>query len=183
MHKLAIVSALLFVVVFEAIAADETLSIGQARLRIGMNKMAAWRLLKGYDIRCLGEAQTQQPPVCTDWMVTTGDRNAREFRALGSVYFSAEGRLRLIMKYYDAEEWGKQPAKLASLLYEVLLQYGQSGKTFVTSLGEVRQPGSISKAVFFTAGRRTIKVSYLDGGRNSDGAEIPALVTLHEELR
>jgi hypothetical protein len=151
----SLLAALLLFIAPAAAAAEETLFVGNARLTLGMSRDVSSRLLTSYTVQCLGNAHGELMK-CKDWMVSTGDPSTPRFEPLASLYLSQNDKLRLIMKYYNAQLWANHPEKFASILHEVLRQYGERGERFVASVAETRQPGSIAKTVFFTKGRRTM---------------------------
>jgi len=170
-----VLGLLLIFTILSARAADEGLTIGSARLTIGMDKANVWNLLKRYSVQCLGSEKTAQPPTCNSWIVTT--EKLDRFIPLGNSYF-VDGRLKNIYKYYDSAEWWEKPEKFVSLLYEVLRQYSTNGHEFVTSIGEIRQPEGISKSIFFRSGKRLVVVNYSEGSAFKGVAP----VSLQEEL-
>jgi hypothetical protein len=164
-------------------AQDETLTVGQARLAIGMDRATAWEGLKRHDVQCIGDRDKQHAPKCDSWFVSIKEKHGERYTPIGSVYFADNGRVKLIMKYYDERAWGSSPAKFANFLYEVLLQYTKDGGTLSSSVSENREPGWIAKSIFFSRGRKTVTVGYGEGGRDADGKPIRPFVSLHEELR
>lgn len=179
MRKL-IVGAMLGCAAFCAIAADESLTIGGVRLTLGMERPKALELLqKSNVVNCLGAGREQKPTEC-DLIVTRGNKKQTDFVVLGSVYFSEAGRIKSVMKNYDPNQWGADPAKLVSFLYEVLRQYGEKGETFVATIGEAREPGWVSKNIFFRSGRKVISVSYGEGGQQ--GSTYKPFASMYEKL-
>jgi hypothetical protein len=179
MRKL-IVGVMLGCTVLSAIAADESVTIGGVRLTLGMERSKALELLqKSNIVNCLGTDREQKPTEC-NWAVTRGNKNKADFNFLGSVYFSEAGRIKIVMKNYDQNQWGSDPAKFVSFLYEVLRQYGEKGETFVATIGEVREPGWISKDISFRSGRKVISVGYGEGGLR--GSTYKPFASMHEKL-
>jgi len=163
-------------------ASDESLTIGGVRLTLGMERSKALELLqKSNIVNCLGAGREQKPTEC-DLVVTRGNKNKTYFDFLGSVYFSEAGRIKIVMKNYNQNQWGSDPAKFVSFLYDILRQYGDKGETFVASIGEVREPGWVSKDIFFRSGRKVINVSYGEGGQNESGAPYKPFTSMYEKL-
>ena len=156
-------------VVLIANAVDESLTIGGARLTLGMERTKALELLqKNSTVNCLGSNRGQNPTEC-DLAVTRGNNTENDFDFLGSVYFTQAGRVSTLMKNYDQSQWGSDPAKFVSFLHEVLRQYGEKGETFVSGISEERKPGSVFKDIFFRSGRKVISVVYGEGGQDNEG--------------
>jgi hypothetical protein len=163
-------------------AADESLMIGGVRLTLGMERSKALELLqKNSTVNCLGVGREQKSTEC-DLAVTRGNKSKTDFNFLGSVYFTEAGRVKIVMKNYDQNQWSSDPAKLVSFLYEILRQYGEKGVTFVSSIEEVREPGWITKKIFFRSSRTVISIVYGEGGQDGEGKPYPPFVTMFEKL-
>lgn len=163
-------------------SADESLTIGGVRLTLGMERSKVLDLLqKNNSVNCLVLGRKQKPTEC-DISVTRVNNTETHFNFLGSVYFTEAGRVKIIMKNYDQNQWGSDPAKFVSFLHEVLRQYGEKGETFVSSISEVREPGSVFKNIFFRSGRKVITVGYGEGYQDNDGKPYQPFVTMHEKL-
>jgi len=181
MRKL-IVGVMLGCTLLSALAADESLTIGGVRLTLGMERSKAFELLqKNNIVNCLGAGREQKATEC-DLAVTRGNKKQTNFDFLGTVYFSETGRIKIVMKNYAQNQWGSDPARFVSFLYEVLRQYGEKDETFVASIGDVREPGWIAKNIFFRSGRKVISVGYGEGGRNEEGKPYRPFVTMSEKL-
>lgn len=177
-----ILGMILGCMVLIANAADESLTIGGVRLTLGMERSKALELLqKNSTVNCLGVAREQKPTEC-DLAVTRGNSTGTNFNFLGSVYFNKSGRVKIVMKNYDQSQWGSDPAKFVSFLYEVLRQYGEKGETFVSSISEVREPGWAAKTIFFRSGRKIVSIVYGEGGQDGEGKPYPPFVTMSEKL-
>jgi len=169
-------------VVLIANAADESLTIGGVRLTLGMERSKAMELLqKNNTVNCLGLSRELEPTKC-DLVVTRGNKIKPNFDFLGSVYFTEAGRVKTVMKNYNQNQWGSDPAKFVSFLHEVLRQYGEKGETFVSSIAEAREPGWVSKELFFRSGRKLISVGYAEGGQDGEGKPYLPFVTMFEKL-
>jgi hypothetical protein len=163
-------------------AANESLTIGGVRLTLGMERSKALELLqKNSTVNCLVLGREQKPTEC-DLAVTRGNKTEPHFHFLGSVYFTKAGRVKIVMKNYDQNQWGSDPANFVSFLHEVLRQYGEKGETFVSSISEVREPGSLFKTVFFRSGRKVISIGYGEGGQDDEGKPYRPFVTMTEKL-
>jgi len=139
-------------------------------------------LQKSSTVNCLGLGREQKSTEC-DLAVTRGDKTKTDFNFLGSVYFTKAGRVKIVMKNYDQNQWDSDPAKFVSFLYEVLHQYGEKGITFVTSIEELREPGWVARTIFFRSGRRVISVAYGEGGQDGEGKPYLPFVTMSEKLQ
>ena len=169
-------------VLLSAKAADESLTIGGVRLTLGMERSKALELLqKNNIVNCLGLGREQKSTEC-DLGVTRGNKQKTDFVFLGSVYFTEAGRVKIVMKNYDQNQWDSDPATFVSFLYEVLRQYSEKGETFVSSIEDQREPGWIHKKIFFRAGRKVISVTYGEGGQDENGKPYRPFVTMSEKL-
>ena len=170
-------------VLLSAKAADESLTIGGVRLTLVMDRSKALDLLqKNNIVNCLDLGREQKSTEC-DLAVTRGEKNKTSFEFLGSVYFTEAGRVRVVMKNYDQNQWGSDPAKFVSFLHEVLRQYGEKGETFVSSIEEVRKPGWVSKNIYFQSGRKVISIGYGEGSQDEKGKPYQPFVTMYEKLQ
>ena len=158
---------------------EQFLTIGGSRLVLGMDRSKVLETIKrnNNSVYCIGTATNQMPTAC-DLVISRDDKSDPDI--LGSVYFDKVGRIKSVMKNYSQKDWDGDPAKLISFLYEVLRQYSLNGETFVSSISEVREPGWISKSIFFRSGRRVITVGYGEGGTN--GVSYKPFTTMHERL-
>ena len=165
-------------VVLIANASNESLSIGGARLTLGMERSKAQELLqKNSTVNCLTVVHGHKPMEC-DFAVMRHNKTKTHFEALGTVYFNEAGRVKIVIKHYDQSQWSSDPAKFVSFLHEVLRQYGEKGVTFVSSIEEVREPGWVAKTIFFRSGRRLISVGYGEGGQDGEGKPYLPFVTM-----
>jgi len=157
---------------------EQFLTIGGSRLVLGMDRSKVLEIIKrNNSIRCIGIDSNQIPTAC-DLIISRDDKSDADI--LGSVYFDKVGRIKRVMKNYSQKDWDGDPAKIISFLYEVLRQYSLNGETFVSSLSEVREPGWISKSIFFRSGRKLITVGYGEGGLA--GVSYKPFTTMHERL-
>ena len=169
-------------VLLGAHAADESLTIGGVRLTLGMERSKALELLqKNSTVKCLGLGREQKPTEC-DLAVTRSNETKTHFVFLGSVYFNEAGRVKIVMKNYDQNQWGSDSAKFVSFLHEVLRQYDDKGETFVSSIADVREPGWVAKTIFFRSGRKVISIGYGEGGQDGEGKPYLPFVTMAEKL-
>ena len=177
-----IFGTMLCCVLLSAKAADESLTIGGARLTLGMERSQALELLQqNNNVNCLGVSREQKSTVC-DLAVTRGNTTKTNFVFLGSVYFTETGRVKIVLKNYDQNQWDSDPAKFVSFLHEVLRQYGERGETFTSSIKEVREPGWVAKNIFFRSGRKVISITYGEGGQDENSKPYRPFVTMSEKL-
>lgn len=175
-----ILGVLLACVMLNANAADETLIVGGIKLTLGMERARALDALQKLKVNCLGNEKT--PAEC-NWIVSRGNKQDSDFVVLGSIYFSEGGRrIKTVMKNYNQEQWGANPEKFISFLYEVLRQYGANGETFIASVAEVREPGWTAKDISFRSGRRVIAVGYGEGNQNTGGTPYKPFISMYEKL-
>jgi hypothetical protein len=160
-------------------AAADQFSIGGVAIALQMEREKVWQLVKVKHVECVGE-NDKKPPACNSWLIS--ETRESSFAPLGNVAFTGEGHVKSIYKYYSNDQWGSQPEKFVTFLYEVLRQYAKEGEAVTASIGEVRQPGWENKVISFHFGKKTVRVSYGAGGR-FDGKPGAPFVTIHEELR
>lgn len=158
---------------------DDSLTIGGVRLNLGMDRSKAWQVLKDHKVNCLGSGKGTAE---CDWVVSQGDPKKANFVIFGSVYFSND-RINILMKNYDQKQWGGNPEKFVSFLYEVLRKHGAGGVPLTASVAEVREPGWTAKNIFFRSGKTVISVGYAEGGRDDNGQPYRPFISMYEKLQ
>lgn len=154
--------------------AEWSLDIHGNDIALGMDQQTVLKQLKIYRVQCLGAPENKLSE-CTSLLF---QNNFPPYDALANVYFQ-NGKVKSIRKYWSHGYNGEDLGKFVQILHSLLARNNQ--QSVQVSVGERRDPGGFQQAIYFTSGRRTVEITYLEGMRDPiDGKVLPPFINLNE---
>jgi hypothetical protein len=162
--------------------AQSSIAIRGKNVAIGESREVVLANFKDYLLSCVtGGAQKIAIDQCNSILIQT---KGRPQEAHANVYFS-DGRVKRVIKYWERDYYGPEGPTVelfVQTLHELMSEYQGSNPAIAVSTSNTAEPGTRIRWMVFSAGRKTVTVSYSEGFQNVDGSLIPPFVGISETL-
>ena len=162
--------------------AQSSITIRGKSIVIGESREAVLASFKDHLLSCVNSGEQKTKIEECDSMLIQSRERPQELHA--NVFFSG-GRVKQVRKNWERDYFGPEGPTVelfVQTLHKIMSEYQGSNPTIAVSTSNTTEPGTRIRWIVFSAGRKTVEVSYAEGFRGVDGSRIPPFVTITENL-